>query len=265
QETSGCLALAINDEWEELSPELTVVIPDKSFQETFPNLPENWEGKINAVYDSDLEGPTTQVNAIIFKDGRYTVMIDNYIHSPILYNQEEGYWHFEGRSHRLEFTIDKRWVELKEASNLPPPKYNFITHEDYYRLMPAITLSKNTQQSPMILNFVITGEVPEKFFNFLKVYKTAVDNTLAPERIVVFTYGKEATVNFFIRAEDSITCLKIIDYSALDGLPNFVQSVDQYVNLNQANLFSLLIRLKLSQRYPGIFLTPDYALPISIF
>jgi hypothetical protein len=117
-----------------------------------------------------LEGPTTQVNAVIFKDGWDTVMIDNYI-NPILYNQEEGYWHFEGRSHRLEFTIDKRWVELKEASNLPLPKYNFITHEDYYRLMPAITLSKNTQLIPMILNFVITGEVPKNFLIFSKSIK----------------------------------------------------------------------------------------------
>jgi hypothetical protein len=112
----------------------------------------------------------------------------------------------------------------------------------------------------------LTGEVPDKFLDRLKVFKKAFDESLiAEDRIFIFTAGQKATTDLFEKAEESIMCLKIIDYNLLDGLPEFIESISQYNSPHQSDLYSLLIRLKLSQQYRGIFLTPDNALPISIF
>jgi hypothetical protein len=265
QGTSGSLALTINEEWEELSPELTVVIPHKSFEESFPLLPTDWREKVSFVYESDPEGPTKQINGLIFKDGQYTVLI-NGEEKTVLYNEHNGCWYLEGGMNRLAFTTDKRWVELQETAFYLKPKNTFITHEDFYRFLPQITLDSNVREVPIILNFVITGEIPEKFFSLLSVYQKAFENSvIESDRIVIYTYGKEATINFFLKAENSISFLKIIDYEKMEDIPEFVQSIEPYLEPGQDDLHSLLIRLKLSQTNPGIFLTLDHEIPINTF
>jgi hypothetical protein len=225
------------------------------------------------VFESDKEGPTTQVHGIVFKNGRYSVMIEN-VYIPVTYNIEKGYWRRVRGSQPLGLTTEKRWVELEDSSSYPHIKNIFITHEDYYRFIPDITLSENTKELPMVLNFVLTGEVPDKFLDRLKVFKKAFDESLiAEDRIFIFTAGQKATTDLFEKAttdlfekaEESIMCLKIIDYNLMDGLPEFIEGISQYNSPHQSDLYSLLIRLKLSQQYRGIFLTPDNALPISIF
>jgi hypothetical protein len=265
QGTEGSLALTINKEWEELSPELTIVVPHQSFIESFPHLPENWEEKISVVFEEDQYGPTRQVNGIIFKNGRYRILFEGE-EKIVLYDQQKGYWHIEGRSNRLEFTTDKKWAEIGQSNPVSLPTNKFITHEDYYRYILLITLNKNVREVPLILNFVLTGETPEKFFNLLKIYQKAFENGyIGKNHIKIFTYGPEATINFFEKAESSIASINIQDFKNLEGLSDYVDSIKPYYQSGGEELYNLLLRLKLSETYPGIFLTLNHDLPVNIF
>ncbi|KAJ3623596.1 hypothetical protein Zmor_004427 [Zophobas morio] len=259
------LALTVYKEWEELSPELTVVIPHENFKESFPVIPENWEDLVNPAYSTDAEGPKEQVNGVIFKDGQYTILDQNE-EKKVLYNINDNYWFTSERLFRIEFTTDKRWVEIDEAYPHPPSKINYITYEEYYRYISHISLNKNIKEHPVILNFVVTGDIPETFFDLIRIYQKAFENSFVNgESIVIYTYGEKATINLFEKVDNAIASLKIIDYKLLDDLPRFVHSVEPYLNSGQEALYSLLIRLKLSQLYPGIFLTLDHDIPVNIF